>query len=60
MVAASLLHVWSITTTEALGFFTGGICVWLTVCESVWNWPVGLANNVYFFVLSYTEGSLPI
>ena len=48
---------WPITVTEAWGFVTGGICVWLVVREHVWNWPVGLANNVFFFVL-FLQGRL--
>jgi nicotinamide mononucleotide transporter len=42
-VAASL--------TEALGFVTGAACVYLVVKENVWNFPLGIANNVFFFVL---------
>lgn len=48
---ASYLTWWSISVTEAWGFVTGGICVWLVVRQRMWNWPVGLANNVFFFVL---------
>ncbi|MCC2668079.1 MAG: nicotinamide mononucleotide transporter PnuC [Armatimonadetes bacterium] len=39
--------------TEALGFVTGGACVYLVVREHIWNFPVGIANNVFFFVLFY-------
>jgi len=39
--------------TEVLGFATGGVCVWLVVREHMWNWPVGLANNAFFFVLFF-------
>src|SRR5688572_9048460 len=48
---ASYLNWWSIGVTEAWGFVTGGVCVWLVVREHMWNWPIGLANNVFFFVL---------
>lgn len=37
--------------TESLGFATGAICVWLTARENIWNWPIGLANNVFFAIL---------
>ena len=36
---------------EIWGFATGAWCVWLVVRQSVWNFPVGLANNVLFGVL---------
>lgn len=39
------------TLVEALGFVTGGACVYLVVRENVWNFPVGLANNAFFLVL---------
>jgi nicotinamide mononucleotide transporter len=48
---------WAISVTEAWGFVTGGICVWLVVREHLWNWPIGLANNVFFFVL-FLQGRL--
>ena len=37
--------------TEALGFVTGGVCVYLVVKENVWNFPVGIANSAFFLVL---------
>ena len=48
---------WPIGIAEAWGFVTGGICVWLVVREHMWNWPIGLANNVFFFVL-FLQGRL--
>lgn len=51
VLAASYRGWWSIGVAEAWGFVTGGICVWLVVREHLWNWPVGLANNAFFFVL---------
>lgn len=53
VVTASYLRLWPISVTEAWGFATGGVCVWLVVREHLWNWPVGLANNVFFFVLFF-------
>ncbi len=37
--------------TEAFGFATGAICVWLVTKGNIWNWPVGLANNIFFGIL---------
>lgn len=51
VLAASYAGWWSIGEAEAWGFVTGGVCVWLVVREHLWNWPVGLANNLFFFVL---------
>jgi nicotinamide mononucleotide transporter len=51
MIGLSWLGLWSLGMTEVLGFVTGGICVWLVVREDVVSWPIGLANNLVFFVL---------
>ncbi len=58
MAGASLLILllsyrvwWSISVTEAWGFVTGGVCVWLVVREHLWNWPIGISNNIVFFFL---------
>ncbi len=51
VLAASYRSWWRIGVAEAWGFVTGGVCVWLVVREHLWNWPVGLANNIFFFVL---------
>lgn len=53
VLLASYLVWWPIGIAEAWGFVTGGICVWLVVREHMWNWPVGLANNVFFFALFF-------
>jgi nicotinamide mononucleotide transporter len=39
------------TWVEILGFITGAASVVLAVRESAWNWLVGIANNVFFFLL---------
>jgi nicotinamide mononucleotide transporter len=51
LMAGAWLHWLPLGLTEVLGFVTGAVCVWLTVREHIWNWPVGLANNLFFFVL---------
>jgi nicotinamide mononucleotide transporter len=51
LLLATALRWWPLSMTEALGFATGGTCVWLCVREHLWNWPLGLANNVIFCAL---------
>lgn len=36
---------------EGVSFVTGAICVWLTVKENVWNFPIGLLNVATFVVV---------
>lgn len=45
------------TWTEVAGFATGALCVWLVVRRSIWNFPVGIANNIFFIVL-FTQAGL--
>lgn len=42
--------------TEIFGFATGALCVWLTVRRNVWNFAVGMVNNVFFIVLFLGAG----
>lgn len=44
----------AVTWAELLGFATGALCVWLTVKFNIWNFPIGIANNVFFLVLFWT------
>ena len=41
---------------EILGFVTGAVCVWLAARESVWNFPVGIANTGLFLALFTSAG----
>jgi nicotinamide mononucleotide transporter len=56
MIGMTWFHLWSLGMTEVLGFVTGGVCVWLVVREHVANWPIGLANNLFFFALFLSAG----
>jgi nicotinamide mononucleotide transporter len=41
------------TWLEVASFITGAVCVWLTVKESVWNFPIGLVNSATFLVVFF-------
>lgn len=41
------------TSLEAFSVITGAMCVWLTVKESVWNFPISLVNVVAFGVVFF-------
>jgi len=58
LFAAPAFTVFGASTTwgEVLGFGSGALCVWLVVKVSVWNWPVGIANSLFFFVLFVQAG----
>lgn len=45
-----------VSIVEILGFVSGALCVWLVARQNVWNWPIGIANNVTFFALFMAAG----
>lgn len=51
LLVASLRGQINLGWSEVLGFATGALGVFLTVKSSAWNFPVGLANNVFFGIL---------
>lgn len=46
----------SITVVEVIGFVTGALCVWAVTREYIWNWPIGILNNMAFVVLFLGAG----
>jgi nicotinamide mononucleotide transporter len=40
-----------VTWAEVLGDVTGAACVALVARQHVWNWPIGLLNNVFWALL---------
>ena len=36
---------------ETLGFVTGALCVYLVIKQNVLNFPIGIANNLFFLIL---------
>ncbi len=59
LCAALLACAWwqwlPLDLTEAFGFTSGAVCVWLVTRGSLWNFPVGLANNLFFALLFWRE-----
>lgn len=51
MIVASWQQILPVPMTETLGFVTGAACVYLVVQQNVWNFPLGIANNIFFLVL---------
>ncbi|EME22351.1 nicotinamide riboside transporter PnuC [Rhodococcus triatomae] len=44
------------TWAEVIGFVTGAWCVYLVGRQSLWNWPIGIANNLVWILLFATAG----
>src|SRR5216684_7083185 len=57
LLTGSWLQVIPFSITEDLGFITGALTVWLTVVENIWNFPIGIANDIFFFIL-FLQASL--
>lgn len=53
LIVSSWLHLVPYDLTETLGFVTGAACVYLVVREDVWNFPVGIANDIFFLFLFF-------
>lgn len=51
LITGALFHKLSLDITEVLGFVTGALTVWLVVKQNIWNWPIGIANNIFFILL---------
>ena len=41
---------------ELVGSLTGALCVWLLVKQNIWNWPIGITNNIFYIVIFYKSG----
>lgn len=51
LIGLKAAEVFRLEWMETLAFVTGGVCVWLTVRENIWNWPIGIANSLFFAVV---------
>jgi nicotinamide mononucleotide transporter len=53
--AALIIASWrgwtSYGMTETLGFVSGAACVYLVIRQNIWNFPIGIANNIFFLIL---------
>jgi len=56
LLIAAWFQLLPTTVTEVAGFITGVVCVWLVVKENIWNWPVGIANCLFFLYTFWTVG----
>ncbi|MFF5335702.1 nicotinamide riboside transporter PnuC [Streptomyces sp. NPDC013181] len=45
-----------VSWTEVLGFGSGALCVWLVARQHLANWPIGIANNLFFILLFSQSG----
>src|SRR5712692_8711385 len=57
LLVGSWFHAIPFSITEGLGFITGALTVWLTVVENIGNFPIGIANDIFFFIL-FLQASL--
>jgi nicotinamide mononucleotide transporter len=41
---------------ELVAVAAGLLCVWLLVKENIWNWPIGIANNILYIYIFLHAG----
>lgn len=41
----------NVSWAELIGDVSGAACVWLVARQNLWNWPIGLVNNVFWCAL---------
>ncbi len=41
---------------EILGFVSGAACVLLAARQNIWNWPIGIANNIFYIIVFLRSG----
>jgi nicotinamide mononucleotide transporter len=46
----------SFSWTEFFGFVTGAAAVWLLAKQKIWNWPIGIANAVFYIAVFLRSG----
>lgn len=45
-----------VSNVEVIGFVTGAACVWGVARQKIWNWGVGILNNIAFVILFLGAG----
>jgi nicotinamide mononucleotide transporter len=53
VVGAIMVALGRASALEAVSFATGAVCVWLTVKENIWNFPIGLVNTATYCVVFF-------
>jgi nicotinamide mononucleotide transporter len=54
--AAFILFGTPVSWIEVIGFVTGAACVYGVARQKLWNWPVGIVNNIAFIILFLGAG----
>ncbi|OFI38394.1 nicotinamide mononucleotide transporter [Arthrobacter sp. SW1] len=54
--AAFVLFGAPVSWIEVIGFVTGAACVYGVARQKLWNWPVGIINNIAFIILFLGAG----